>query len=201
MANDPVFQCEICKKIFNNKNSLKSHKSRTHSDKRPMRYSCTLCKCSYSRNHDLKRHIELKHEGAASGVDDSQDSKTPRKEQAYTSTSPPPSKKGRTSEPGPSKETEYSDQDIFCCDCGDGFTHYPSYIKHRKTKHQTGLGEREKRTEKYYTFADGTVDEGLKRIYQEKYHHIMVPHRFSQVISYKYSCLSMFRFNDFLTNW
>ena len=171
MGNDLEFQCEICKKVYTNKNSLRSHKSRIHSEKRPVRYYCALCNCSYTRNYDLKRHMNEKHkkqEGSVPSTSDSHDST-------------PPKKKCMLNRPGPSAQPEESEGKVVCCDCGVTFSHYPSYIKHRKVKHQIGLGENEKRTEKYYTFPDGTVDEELKNIYLEKYHHIMVPHRFSQV--------------------
>ena len=37
------------------------------------------------------------------------------------------------------------------------------------------------KTTKYYTLPNGLVDERLKQLYHSKFHHIMDPHRFSQV--------------------
>ena len=67
-----------------------------------------------------------------------------------------------------------------CSCCGIRFTHYSAFIKHRKKHHQEGQGIVEEKTSKYYTLPSGLVDERLKQLYHNKFHHIMFPHRFSQ---------------------
>ena len=69
-----------------------------------------------------------------------------------------------------------------CSCCGIRFNHYSAFIKHRKKHYQEGQGIVEEKTSKYYTLPSGLVDKRLKQLYHDKFHHIMVPHRFSQVI-------------------
>ena len=121
--------------------------------KRPLRYPCDLCSKVYNRQCDLRAHAESEHSTGKPLV---------------------PYSDSESDTESPTKRTKND-----CSYCGIKFSHNPTYIKHRKKHHQEGLGVVEEKTKQYYTLPDGYVDEALKQLYRNKFHHIMVPHMFS----------------------
>lgn len=53
------FICDICKKSYSHKNTLKNH-IKTHTDE-PERYKCKICDKSYIKKHALVCHVRAQH--------------------------------------------------------------------------------------------------------------------------------------------
>ena len=54
-----IWQCDLCKKSFQEEHYLLEHKKYVHSSLQP--FQCTLCSAKYKRKSDLSVHISKKH--------------------------------------------------------------------------------------------------------------------------------------------
>ena len=55
-----TFECDICKKTFNDKSNLIKHKKIVHNKIR--KYECDRCEKKFAVNHQLKQHMITVHE-------------------------------------------------------------------------------------------------------------------------------------------
>jgi hypothetical protein len=57
----PKVRCKICNKKYKNRDTLKSHKSRVHSNSKLEKFQCQVCNKILSRKYSLRRHEKKIH--------------------------------------------------------------------------------------------------------------------------------------------